>query len=361
VCDDGNQCTQERCEAGECVRQDLAGACDDGNACTADDSCVDRTCVGRDVDCEDGNPCTVGACDEATGCSQTPIPNCCPSDAACGEGEGCFDDGCSPVLCAACETDADCGAGANRCVMFPSGQRCAVACEGQGAPCPDGTVCRPVNDTWQCLPESGDCECVPHAYFGCDEGNSVWFTSCFAVDEVREDCAGRGCAHGDCCPAGTHEERGDCLPNLDAAVPPPDAAVEPDMAVEPADAAVEADMGGNPPDAGADAGVPDASLVPDVGLVPDAGGADMGPVARDGAVPDAAPLPEDGSVTPDAALPRDAGGGSDARPLADADSPDAGDPSVAGTAGCDCDTTGGGPAPALVLLALLGLVRRRRA
>lgn len=71
--------------------------CDDGDACSGVEMCLEfeegigegRTCVeGAVPDCDDGDPCTVDACDsDATDdpCSNMPIE--CPSASICDEGE----------------------------------------------------------------------------------------------------------------------------------------------------------------------------------------------------------------------------------------------------------------------------------
>lgn len=48
--------------------------CNDGLSCTAD-HCLGSTgqCVTRPIDCTNGDPCLSGSCDEATGCSTTPV------------------------------------------------------------------------------------------------------------------------------------------------------------------------------------------------------------------------------------------------------------------------------------------------
>lgn len=65
VCDDGNPCTADVCNAElGCTTQPQPGSCDDGNPCTAADACLDGACVGAELDCSglDGE-CQVGACD----------------------------------------------------------------------------------------------------------------------------------------------------------------------------------------------------------------------------------------------------------------------------------------------------------
>ena len=319
ACDDGNPCTEDVCNGGLCSREDVVGACDDGDACTSDDVCVDRECVGDAVDCDDGNPCTVGACDPDAGCAQEPVDGCCVGDGDCAPGDGCFadDGGCRAVQCDACEADADCGAGDNRCIDYASGSYCAVACDGAGAECPDDSECGELDDgTWVCQPLAGDCECMLEARTGCNEGDLVWFSSCGEVGDLAEDCAGRGCADDACCAEGTHEAGGQCVADGDGGPIPGD--------------------GG--PDAGADTGV-DADTID-------------GTVAGDMSTIDAQERDFGGSIErPDVGVD---GGGSPADMGADADPTDPGK-----SDSCECNS-GGGSSPVWMLLVLFGVARPRR-
>ncbi|HEX5043853.1 MAG TPA: CotH kinase family protein [Candidatus Polarisedimenticolaceae bacterium] len=75
ACADGNPCTDDTCVAGHCQNVPNAAPCDDGDPCTSPDVCADRQCGGQalsgccfaDCDCDDGNACTVSACDGGTG------------------------------------------------------------------------------------------------------------------------------------------------------------------------------------------------------------------------------------------------------------------------------------------------------
>jgi hypothetical protein len=75
VCrDDGNPCTDDVCDprAGTCgVARDAS--CDDANACTVSDACRGGTCQGSPRGCDDGDPCTIDACDPAAGCRHVPL------------------------------------------------------------------------------------------------------------------------------------------------------------------------------------------------------------------------------------------------------------------------------------------------
>ncbi len=92
-CDDGNPCTDDACDGlGGCVFTNNAAPCDDNNACTVGDACAGGTCrAGAALDCNDGNPCNLDACDTALGCTHTANPG------ACDDGNPCTTDSCDPV------------------------------------------------------------------------------------------------------------------------------------------------------------------------------------------------------------------------------------------------------------------------
>ncbi|PKN58857.1 MAG: hypothetical protein CVU56_03670 [Deltaproteobacteria bacterium HGW-Deltaproteobacteria-14] len=97
VCGDpDNVCVSGTCDPlTGCQIEILSGPCDDSNACTAPDSCVEGTCTGPTIACDDGNPCTDDYCDTAAGC--TTVDNVLP----CDDGDVCtVDDVCHAGLCA---------------------------------------------------------------------------------------------------------------------------------------------------------------------------------------------------------------------------------------------------------------------
>jgi hypothetical protein len=66
-CDDGNECTDDTCDDGQCSNTPVAGApdCNDGLYCTTGETCAGGVCqFGADRDCDDGERCTVDSCDE---------------------------------------------------------------------------------------------------------------------------------------------------------------------------------------------------------------------------------------------------------------------------------------------------------
>lgn len=170
-CDDGDACTRDGCSAATgCSHSVLAGfTCDDGARCTLDDRCdAAGRCVGRADRCDDGNPCTTDACDEVVGCVH-----------AAQEGTTCvLEDLCSEALCRAGECVAvrptvcddgnpctiDACDGALGCVNLPTLSPC---CIGATSVCDDGNPC--TDDL--CDPETGACAHTDSTA-ACDDGNA---------------------------------------------------------------------------------------------------------------------------------------------------------------------------------------------
>jgi len=70
ACDDASPCTEDRCESGACTHTPLpAGtSCGAGMACSTTVTCDGQgACVEAQVVVDDGNACTVDACDPGTG------------------------------------------------------------------------------------------------------------------------------------------------------------------------------------------------------------------------------------------------------------------------------------------------------
>ena len=123
-CDDGDPCTIDSCDrdAGGCVYTVEQGAtCDDGDACTSGDLCLaDGSCLGTAVSCVDGNTCTEGACDPESGaCVYSPIEGACNDQQPCTVDDICVEGACqgTPKDCDdgnAC-TDDQCVASTGKC------------------------------------------------------------------------------------------------------------------------------------------------------------------------------------------------------------------------------------------------------
>ena len=160
--DDGDPCTVDRCVKGDVVH-DLAnsGQCDDGNECTQDDHCALGACVGgpavecakpecassvscvpgtgcvavwkpAESVCEDGDACTtVSVCDAAHGC----VPSV---SVAIDDGDACTVDACDPTTGEVTHlpTPLTCGDDHNPCTV----DTCNPATGACGVPVPDGST-----------------------------------------------------------------------------------------------------------------------------------------------------------------------------------------------------------------------------
>jgi hypothetical protein len=162
-CDDANPCTSDTCTAGRCVHQGFPGAfCDDGNPCTYPDNCVADPVQGavcRGVDrCDDGNPCTldVGTPEGTCICDHLLVDTpCCAAGTSlsCDDGNACTADRCDPASgCAhdpiaqsetcgvgACERTVDACAGGAFQECVPGTPQMEQACNGFDDDCDGAT------------------------------------------------------------------------------------------------------------------------------------------------------------------------------------------------------------------------------
>ena len=227
VCDDGNDCTTESCEDGECVFEPDEGAsCDDGEPCTWDDECVEGSCEGTPADCDDGNPCTDGdVCSPETGECVTGLNTCtcdaaddCPELPPCGGAWQCEAGQCAleagtvidcadfePLPCHVITCDVDEGSCAQS--VLPDGEACddEDACTvgetcsggscngGEPVACDDDDPCTADS----CAPGAG-CVFAPTSGAPCDDGSA-----CTAGDTCTDgSCDGKApvvCDDGDPC------------------------------------------------------------------------------------------------------------------------------------------------------------------
>ncbi len=211
-CNDGNQCTLDRCVSdgtemgGFCTHTPLSGApCDDGDPCTVGDQCVWRSCLGgSEFDCDDGDPCTndVCACPEgAPDCTPTcyNVPMVCEDhedpctygaceDGVCvflpGSGSPCADDG-DPC------TDDVCNGGA--CTHPPV----SGACADDGNPCTDdvcnGGVCTHPPISGLCADDGNPC-----TYDFCANGDCTHPPNMGPCADDGNPCTNDWCNNGAC-------------------------------------------------------------------------------------------------------------------------------------------------------------------
>ncbi len=136
-CDDENVCTDDSCnlDDGVCVHAPNTLGCNDGDPCTLDDACIGGECSGTPLDCSDSLACTTDSCDLATGECVHDDANCCTLDVDCGDGDLCTIDVCTDGACN--HTPVDCSDG-DLCTddVCTDGQ-----CSNPAVDCDDANAC----------------------------------------------------------------------------------------------------------------------------------------------------------------------------------------------------------------------------
>ena len=182
LCDDQNDCTDDTCKAElGCVNKPLnQGECVDGDACTLADHCDEGKCVGSQIVCNDGNPCTDDSCDGLGGCESDNNSDDCDDLDPCTVADQCSDGECDgfPVDCD-CLADEDCNQledddlcnGTLVCDQEQFPYKCVINPETiVTCPEPDGASAFCIQS--HCDPASGECSFVPdHEGFPCEDGD----------------------------------------------------------------------------------------------------------------------------------------------------------------------------------------------
>jgi len=88
-CNDGNPCTVDACDAatGVCSYTNVpdATSCADGTVCNGNEVCTVGVCqIGTPLICVDGNECTTDSCDSALGCQFSPVADGTPCNSGMG-------------------------------------------------------------------------------------------------------------------------------------------------------------------------------------------------------------------------------------------------------------------------------------
>ena len=137
-------CQQSACDPGtgacEFVALDDGIVCDDGDACTRSDACESGACAGGGrLPCDDGSDCTDDRCDAAMGCVFEDNGSCGPCDGIgclpCGTGAACADEGpfVGDTCCARGDALVYLGRGtASEAVDVEADDRFAYLCGGFG-------------------------------------------------------------------------------------------------------------------------------------------------------------------------------------------------------------------------------------
>ncbi len=218
VCDDKNLCTDDACQPASqnCVHPPNTLICTDGNACTTEDVCLAGLCTGKNINCDDQNPCTSDSCDPKVGCQhENPAIPCTDGD-ACTVGDSCVDGQCvvgKKVDCNdnnSCTTDS-CSAASGVCIhtglnanACNDADFCTASdvctngkCAGIAVSCDDNNPC--TADT--CTSTIG---CVHTALTtGCDDGNPCTVgDNCIdtvCISGTQKDCNDQNTCTSDSC------------------------------------------------------------------------------------------------------------------------------------------------------------------
>ena len=189
------------------VDEDTSSACSDGDACNGAESCVAGSCQpGTALDCNDANDCTSDACDAASGCVNTSLPDgtSCSDGDACTQTDTCAGGSClgaSPVVCAAldqCHTAGACD---------PATGACSNPVAAEGTSCSDGDAC-----TQSDACTGGSCvganPVVCAAADQCHTAGTCDPATGQCSDPVAAD--GSSCSDGDACTTGDTCQTGGC-------------------------------------------------------------------------------------------------------------------------------------------------------
>ncbi|MBE2248082.1 MAG: lamin tail domain-containing protein [Myxococcus sp.] len=198
VCNDGNPCTNDRCEPSlGCIAPPAATgtSCSDGNQCNGVEACNGSgACqTGTPLNCNDSNPCTSDSCAPATGCSNAPLAagTSCADSNACNGLELCSAAG----VCQA-GTPLDCN-DSNACTA----DACNMATGCENLPEPVGTSCLDANRCNGAEACNGAGVCQAGTPLDCNDNQACTSDSCAPATGCLNApvAAGTSCADNDAC------------------------------------------------------------------------------------------------------------------------------------------------------------------
>lgn len=222
VCDpDTGECTGVPVEdpACSCWGAEDGEACDDGLACTLNDTCDNQLCIGEVLDCSDfGDICNDGVCNPANGkCTRSPANEGgdCDDDLTCSVADICVAGVCTGDVMDCSELDGPCSIGA----CDEASGKCEALINTDGTPCDDGDVCTG-NDHCEegaCTWGFDLCAACDGLEVGaaCEEGDACTLNSTCKVTVGKLVCLGQNlqcpdmgpCMFGMCEPS-----TGECIP-----------------------------------------------------------------------------------------------------------------------------------------------------
>jgi MYXO-CTERM domain-containing protein len=196
-CDDGNVCTDDKCDPVKgCFKVNNAASCSDNNLCTTNDKCSGGTCVGGAAPtCNDGEECTTDTCDPAVGCVNAAVKpgTLCSDSNACTTTDVCDQKGkCVGSGGPSCEDNNPCTQ--NFCDVL-NGQACSNPAEKDGITCAldkchQNTTCT-----------AG--KCGGGIAISCDDDNPCTTDTCDAETGCKHTADPKGvCSDGDVCTTG---------------------------------------------------------------------------------------------------------------------------------------------------------------
>jgi len=198
-CNDGNICTQNLCDPiTGCFTNLLSESpCTDDDLCTLEDICIQGLCVGPvPTNCDDGDVCTIDACDALSGCSNVVADLPCDDSNPCTPTDTCQGGACTGFGALVCEDDNSCTD--NSCVDF---EGCSFVDNSIG--CDDGSVC---TTTDGCAGGA----CIGLAFLPCSDGNACTSDSCNSGSGCVFTNNSDGCNDGNACTVNDHCQGGGC-------------------------------------------------------------------------------------------------------------------------------------------------------
>ena len=201
TCDDDDPCTVDACaEPDGCFAEaaEEGAECDDGYACTIHDQCVEGECKGVVDPCDDGNPCTSGACEQGACVYAALDGEPCEDGDLCSEGDVCAGEVCTMGTIKDCASGDPCRLG----FCDASTGSCGSQVMADNTPCTDGNICS-LGD--RCV--AGSCEGTSE--MTCDDGNPCTADMCNPQAGCIFTAAGSGiacntdpCVEGQTCDGG---------------------------------------------------------------------------------------------------------------------------------------------------------------
>jgi len=187
VCDDGNVCTEDACDAASgCSNVNYAADCLDGDACTVADICSDGVCMaGVVTDCADNSDCTADVCDSTEGCGHLPINVPCSDGSICTTMDTCVGSVCVGSTPALCSDE-------NPCTDDKCDPLDGCSHPPNSLPCQDDDAC-----TSDDACKDATCQGGPPTL--CDDNNTCTADSCYTIGGCVHLALDVTCSDSDAC------------------------------------------------------------------------------------------------------------------------------------------------------------------